>query len=229
MSEAANITAPPVQAPSSIAMIRTLAGISMISGVLLALVYSGTADIIKKNKEEAIQQAVFSVIPGAEKQVRFELQASGQLQAAEGDPTGLPQVFAGFDGAGQLVGVALETSAQGYGDIIRVLYGYSPAKEQIVGFKVLESKETPGLGDKIGMEDFLANFTAMDVQLDEAKTALVHPIEFVKAGTKTNSWQVDGISGATISSKALSKMLQEGTKEMLPIVNQQLDVFKESQ
>ena len=38
----------------------------------------------------------------------------------------------------------------GYQDVIRILlYGYSPEHQAIVGMRVLESRETPGLGDKI--------------------------------------------------------------------------------
>ena len=44
----------------------------------------------------------------------------------------------------------------GYQDVIRVLYGYSFAEEAVVGIRVLESKETPGLGTRIETDpDFL--------------------------------------------------------------------------
>lgn len=227
MSESNALAAVRPKEPGSIAMVRTLGGIALISGALLALVYQATFNIIKQNKEKAVQEAVFTVIPGAQKQVAFELE-SGELKRIEGDPTGLPLVFAGFDGNGQFLGVALDAGGQGYGDVIRVLYGYAPDKQQIIGLKVLESKETPGLGDKIGKTPFLDNFAAMDVSLDDVKAALGHPIELVKHGTKTQSWQIDGISGATISSKAIAKMLQESTEKMLPVINKQLDKLKEA-
>ena len=35
----------------------------------------------------------------------------------------------------------------GYQDVIHVLWGYSITEEAIVGLKVLESRETPGLGE----------------------------------------------------------------------------------
>ncbi len=229
MSTATNISAAQAGAPGSLAMIRTLGGVALISGVLLALVYQATFNIIKRNKEEAVRNAVFAVIPGAEDQVRFEVQDSGSLKRVEGEPTGLPQVFAGLDATGRFLGIALEASGQGYSGVIRVLYGYSPDQELITGLKVLESKETPGLGDRIGKEPFLDNFTAMDVRMDKGKTKLLHPIELVKHGTKTEAWQVDGISGATISSTAIADMLRESTEKMLPIVHRHLAELKEAQ
>jgi len=230
MSEANAIQAPLAPAPTgSFAMIRTLGGMALISGVLLAVAYEATFDIIKRNKEEAVQNAVFAVIPGAADQVRFELRDDGAVEKMEGDPTGRPQLFVGFDPAGEFLGVALEASGQGYGDIIRVLYGYSPEHELITGLKVLESKETPGLGDRIAKEPFLENFRAMDVRLDAGKKVLVHPVEFAKHGAKTDAWQVDGISGATISSKAIAAMLRDGTQEMLPLINRNLTALKDVQ
>ncbi len=228
MSTVANTQAEPaVQGPSSFAMIRTLAGISLISGLLLSLVYQYTAPIIKKNEEERLRNAIFAVIPGATKSVVFEVQDSGSLEAVE-EPTGRTAVFAGYNDEGELMGVALRASAQGYGDVVRSLYGYSPDKELIIGFKVLFSVETPGLGDKIMKDpEFQKNFEALDVKLDEDKKTLVNEIELVKNGTKTSPWQIDGITGATISSKAVTKSLQQSTKEMLPLVHEQLATLKE--
>ena len=51
--------------------------------------------------------------------------------------------------AGKLIGVAVEAMGQGYADTIHFLYGYDPINQRIIGFKVLESKETPGIGSRI--------------------------------------------------------------------------------
>ncbi len=55
----------------------------------------------------------------------------------------------------------------GYQDFIRLLYGYSPDDQAIIGIRVLESRETPGLGDRIETDaDFLSNFQRLDVALE---------------------------------------------------------------
>jgi len=64
--------------------------------------------------------------------------------------------------------------------------------------------------------------------LDPAEEKLVHPITFVKSGEKTESWQVEGISGATISSKAVVNAIRQDTAEMLPFVHDHLDELKEA-
>lgn len=214
--------------PTSGAMIGTLGAVATISGVLLALVYQGTYDIIRRNKEQLVRQAVFTVIPGAREQVPFEITDTGALNRLTDQSTAEPQLFAGWSEDGQMLGVAVKASGQGYGGPIRVLYGYDPEEERITGLTVLESQETPGLGDRIGEEPFLDQFTDLQTPLDADEDALKHPITFVKSGEKTEPWQVEGISGATISSKAVIRAIRKNSREMLPFVHDHLDELKEA-
>jgi electron transport complex protein RnfG len=111
-----------------------------------------------------------------------------------------------------------------------LIYGYSPEQEQIIGMEVLESKETPGLGDKIMKdEDFLANFEALDARLAEDGSSLQHPIATVKAGQKEQPWQIDGITGATISSEAVGDILRSSTEYMLPVLNEHVEQLKRNE
>ena len=58
----------------------------------------------------------------------------------DGEPeAGGRYVYAGYDARNRLVGVALEAAGQGFQDTIRFIYGYSPEKQAVVGFVVLES------------------------------------------------------------------------------------------
>ncbi len=209
--------------PSSRTLILTLGSIAMISGLLVVLAFQFTLPIITENKREALERAVFKVIPGAVSRRSFALGPDGLVQLDEHATEGA-NVYAGYDATGQLVGVAMEAAAQGYQDVVRTLYGYSPECECIVGITVIQSTETPGLGDKVETDpDFLANFEALDARLNADKTALLHDIETVKHGTKTDPWQIDAISGATVTSKAIGKGLRESTHTRLPRLVQHLD------
>ena len=79
-------------------------------------------------------------------------------------------VHAGYDETGRLVGLALPARAMGYQDQIHALYGYSPEQEAIVGLRVLESRETPGLGDRI---DLILDGGACPVGLESTVIALL--------------------------------------------------------
>jgi len=126
-----------------------------------------------------------------------------------------------------LVGLAVEAQGMGYQDVIRLIYGYSFADEAIIGIQVLDSKETPGLGDKIENDtDFLANFERLDVALGEDSMALANAIVPVRHGEKTHPWEVDGITGATISSKAIAKILDGSAQYWVPRIQRNLEALQ---
>ena len=129
-----------------------------------------------------------------------------------------------------MIGVAMEARGTGFQDTIVLIYGYSPDRQQIIGMEVLESKETPGLGDKIITdEDFLTNFEALEATLTDDGSTLANPIVTVKKGQKTEPWQIDGITGATISSKAIGDILRQSTESMLPILHKQVEQLKRNE
>lgn len=210
---------------SSLAMLRTLGGIAMISGFLVVLVVQFTRPIIAENKRIAIERAVFKVVPNAVSRRDFLLGPAGLFPAGEAGATGEP-VYAAYDRHGELQGVALEAAATGYQDVIRILYGYSPKCECITGIEVLKMTETPGLGDRIASDPaFLKNFYGLDGKLNDAGDGLAHPIVTVKHGNKTEPWQIDAISGATISSKAIGRMLDASGQRMFPLIQRHLADF----
>jgi electron transport complex protein RnfG len=140
-------------------------------------------------------------------------------------PAALP-VFLGYGENDELVGAVITSQAMGYQDLVTVLFSYSFEKQAIIGSKVLESKETPGLGDKVELEPhFLANFEALDARLNDDGTALANPIVTVKQGEKTEPWQIDGITGATITSDAIGVILNKGASEWVPLLEREARSF----
>jgi len=204
---------------SSMAMIRTLGGIAMISGFLVVLVFQATLPAINENKRRAIERAVFQVIPGAVSRTDFLVDKSGVTPLAGTEASDGIKIYAGYDSENNLLGIAAEAAAQGYQDVIRILYGYNPECQCITGISVIKMTETPGLGDKIAKDPrFLANFDALDATLNAQGNGLRNPIKAVKHGSKTETWQIDAISGATISSNAIGKMLNERSQTLLPML-----------
>lgn len=209
MNDTAAVQAPQI---SSFALIRTLGIIAMISGLLVVLVFEWTKPAIEKNKREMIERAVFQVVPGATQRRDFVVTPNGI--AKEGDGI---TVYAAYDDTGKLRGIAAEAAAQGYQDVIRLLYGYNPECQCITGIRVLKLSETPGLGDKILSDaGFLANFKALDARVADTMQSLANAIVTVKHGRKQNPWEIDAISGATISSTAVGKALNDSAQRLLP-------------
>jgi electron transport complex protein RnfG len=208
-------------------MILTMGGIGMFCGILIVLTFQATFSTIKRNKKVALERAIFEVVPGAVAKTTFAV-VDGKLQPLEGENDTVVKYYACYDSTRRFVGVAVEASGQGFQDILRVLYGYSPAHAAVVGLKVLESKETPGLGDKIETDpEFRANFEALSVELDDGGISVVNPIELVKEGKKTDAWQVEAITGATISSRAIATILRKSTEVTAPVIVDNLPVLEE--
>ena len=214
--------------PSSMAMIRVLGLISMIAGLLVVLVHQYTDPIIKEKERLALGKAVLRVIPGIDQdkatRISFALDANG-LVRLDDKAAGEANLFAVYDEGGRLAGIALQGAARGYQDVVRTLFGYKPDCECIVGLTVMKSTDTPGMGDKKtveGNEKFMANFEALSAKLTRFRSRVAHPIETVRHGTKTDPWQVDAMSGATITSRAIGNGLRETTGKLLPLIAQHL-------
>jgi electron transport complex protein RnfG len=110
---------------------------------------------------------------------------------------------------------------------VRILVAYDPAAETVSGFSVVSSRETPGIGDKITVDkDFLANFP-LEAKLSDDRMVLAHEIRTVKHGSKTNPWEVDAISGATITSRAVGKGINDTAQALLPRLAPHLPKLKE--
>lgn len=208
-------------------MYRAMVGVGLGCGLLIVVAFQVTQPRIERNRAEALARAIFQVLPATRTSVAFRRAPDGWRAVADGERADGPVVHATYDADQLLVGIAMEARQMGYQDVIRLLYGYSPADEAIVGIRVLESRETPGLGDRIESDrQFLANFERLDVSLTPDLAGPVHPIEAVKRGEKAHPWQIDGITGATISSVAVAEALARSTAEWLPLIRHNLDDFQ---
>lgn len=186
--------------PSAFRMIATLGVAGFLAGVILVSIFQWTKPMIEQHRADALDAAVFNVLQEAK---GYEtLQADGEtLRVVEGQ-TDQPTIYAGKDSTGQLIGFAIPSEATGYQDIISVLFGYDPVEKKVVGMEVLESKETPGLGDKIYKDvDFVQQF---------ADLVVAGGIQAVKPGEKTAANQVITITGATISSATVIDIVNKG-------------------
>ena len=211
----------PVSPALTRSMLRTLGLVATLSGLLVVLSYRITLPIIEENKRLAIERALFKVIPGAISRQDFVITDRG-IGPAQSDLQGTA-LYAGYGKDGRLKGVALEAAAAGYQDVIRILYGYDPYCQCIRGIEVLKMAETPGIGDKIAKDPvFQENFTALEARANATGDGLEHAIVSVKQGEKSEPWQIDAISGATISSKAIARMLNDSAQRYVPLIQNNL-------
>ncbi|WP_284155364.1 FMN-binding protein [Sulfuricystis multivorans] len=221
------------------AMIRTLGLIAAICGTIIVAAYQGTYGAVQENKRIAVERGVFRVIPTAKSIVEYIALPTGTVEKVGGfgtapsagaggtAPAGAIRFFAGYDEAGRLVGIAAEGAAKGYADNVRILFAWEPTSRKITGFGVVAARETPGIGDKVSKDrDFLANFP-LAAEVAEDGKALAHEIRTVKHGTKTHPWEIDAIAGATITSRAVGRAINDTAQALLPRIAPHLDQLKE--
>ncbi|MDD9941766.1 MAG: FMN-binding protein [Myxococcales bacterium] len=204
---------------SSLRLVATLALAGFFSGVVLCGVYLASAPRIASNRAAALERAVLEVVPGA---VAFSLMvagADGRLTPADSseriadvDPQ-VPEparVYATRDARGERVGYAIEAQGPGFMDTIRLLYGLDPATGTVIGLRILASRETPGLGDKIMYDPaFVESFRALSVEPE---------IVAVTRRPRRRSNEVDCIGGATISSRAVVQIVAGSSARWLPLL-----------
>ena len=86
---------------------------------------------------------------------------------------------------GKIIGYCVNAIGSGYNGDINMMIGLS-ADHEITGLTIVSMSETPGVGSKVGSGAFLERFIGFD-----------HPV--------TIGEDVDGISGATFSSKGVAQ------------------------
>lgn len=202
-------------------MYRAIVGVGALCALLIVTVFSVTAERIAENQARFLARAVSEVLPAAQTTVPIVMTDDKQIEETA-ETIALP-AFLGYDENSELVGAVITAEGMGYQDNIRVLYSYSFEQDAIVGFMVLDSKETPGLGDKIETEPhFIANFEKLDASVGPDGDSLRNPIVTVKQGEKTEPWQLDGITGATITSEAIGTILNSSANEWVPALERNL-------
>jgi len=193
--------------PSGLRLTVTLAAAGLIAGLALVTAYQKTLPLIEANKAAALERAVTEVVPGAKQMHGFVVEGQGLRAATKADKG--DRVYAGYDADGGFLGYAIVGAGPGFQDQIVLIYGYDPETKLTTGLKVLESRETPGLGDKIISDGkFLAQF---------GKLALDPPVVAVKNGAKTPN-QLDAITGATISSRAVVSIINKSAATWRPVL-----------
>jgi len=192
--------------PSSLRLVLTLAIAGLISGIAIIGIYESTLPTITANKARELREAVFKVLPGVSL-MQALVYRDGELVAVATPDKDEPVVYGGYGEQGGFVGYAMPGAGPGFQDTVALLYGYKPTEKLVVGMEILESRETPGLGDKIYKDaEFVGGFSALSTEPE---------IVAVKKGTKSQANEIDAITGATISSKAVVRIINETHIEWL--------------
>jgi len=198
----------------------TLATAGGMAGLLIVVVFEWAEPQIEAHRAAVLAAAIDNVLAAP---ARYDTLYVVDGALREAPPEGvlerdLERVFLGYDESDVPVGFAVTGGEPGYQDIIRLIFGYDPGSGEVVGMEVLESKETPGLGDKIEKDaDFVAEFNGIQT-----------PLVGVKQGAgQADPHEVDMITGATISSRTVIAIINNRLEELGPLLDTYPPVVKQ--
>lgn len=176
---------------NAIKMISVLTIVGIISGAALVLMYSYANPLIEKNKKNEMKKAIFRIFP------------DGKSYTSE--TVDEVDVFRVKNAKGAFIGYTFLAEGNGYQGVIEMMAGLSPDGETVVGLEILESQETPGLGQEIATDEFTSQFKALKVTPE---------ITYVKNVKPTKPNEIQAITGATISSRAVVAILNDTIKKI---------------
>jgi electron transport complex protein RnfG len=165
-----------------------LVGACILSGVIIGSLYTATADIAAAKQVEIKNNSLKSMVTDADEYKEIE---------------GKHEWYAAMKN-GQKIAYIVPAESRGYAGAIELLVAISPDLK-VMKYTIIESKETPGLGDKAKEEPFASQFVGKGA--DE-----LDPNEAI---TKTNEkGKIQAISGSTITSRAVTKAVYEAVEEV---------------
>lgn len=173
------------------------------STAMLDVVYIKTEPTVLKNERIKLEQSILDVFEIPYEQSNVEEVFKDNIIVDSKD---------GMDVYRSEKGVAFKVTGSGFWDMISILIALDYDYETIKGFKILKHAETPGLGARITENWFLEQFKGKKI-VPELKI-IPHKVtgtDATTSATKTRPEnEVDAITGATETSKALEKIINNG-------------------
>ena len=103
--------------------------------------------------------------------------------------------------------IAYETTSSGFGGEMKVMVGYDLQTNKLTGLQIIDNKETPGVGSRVTEDQFTKQFKGLDISVNFA--------------TKKDGGEIDGVSGASYSSRGVSEAVKKSIA-LLPEIKKEI-------
>ena len=178
-------------------MVIVLVGVALVVGAILAYVNHITSGPIAEKAEKSLAAGIKNVMGTDNLQVAEPEQVNQTIDGKE--VTFIVHKCA--DKSGNPLGAAVESTTGGFGGDLQVLVGFD-TEGKILGYTILQSSETPGLGAKAStwfQKDGKGNVIGKS-----PKDGDLHVSKDDKSGNS-----VDAITASTITSRAFLKAINQ--------------------
>ncbi|MDM8212035.1 RnfABCDGE type electron transport complex subunit G [Mediterraneibacter glycyrrhizinilyticus] len=173
-----------------------LTAITVVSGLLLGVVYDITKEPIAQAQENTKQEAYRAVLSDASsfEAVDFDADSASSLLSENGYTSDeITGVVEGTDDSGETVGYVISVqSGEAYDGTLELSVGIA-TDGTVKGVEMLDISETAGLGMKADEVEFK----------DQFKDKNVEKFTYTKTGEDGDD-MIDAISGATITTNAVT-------------------------
>lgn len=178
-------------------MITAMTVVAAISGAVLGLAYQVTKVPIENAKNARELAAIREVLPGTFDNNPFE----DRIIRTQPDNRGTIELYPGRRGK-EVSGIAVKSyTDKAFGGHMEIIVGFF-LDGTINHFKIIEQKETPGLGSKINEEKFTSQFRGMNPARDIFKV-------------RQDGGEIDAVTAATISSRAVVDAIERAHRAYL--------------
>lgn len=157
----------------------------IVSGLIIATVYFFTHDLAVQKAEELKTLALESLITDVDEYT--EIPGKTDWYTASTD--------------GEIIAYIVPSESKGYGGTIELLVAVSP-EGTVMNYTIVEAKETPGLGDKAAKSPFIDQFPGKTSE------------QLIVTKNATNTENIQAISGATITSRAVTLGVKNAVDEV---------------
>ncbi|MFL0196515.1 RnfABCDGE type electron transport complex subunit G [Clostridium sp. WILCCON 0269] len=156
-----------------------------IAGIIIAVVYYITAPVAAQKQVEIKNQTMKALVSNAN---NFKT------------VNGKKDWYAAQQGS-KTIAYVVPAESKGYGGAITMLVAVTP-DGKVIGFSIVSHNETPGLGANASKPSFSSQF----------KGKVADDLTVVK--DKSNKKNIQAMTGATITSRAVTKGVKEAVQEV---------------
>lgn len=175
-------------------MVLVLVGVALVTGGVLAYVNHLTEAPIKEKETAALANGIKAVMGTDQLNVANPVTVTENIDGKDYEFV----IHHVSDKAGLPLGAAVESSTMGFADKLQVLVGFDQ-EGKILGYTILKSSETPGLGAKAA-KWFQKDGKGSIIGMSPAENALT---------VSKEGGQVDAITASTITSRAFLKAVNQ--------------------
>lgn len=168
-----------------------LTAITLISGLLLGIVYEITKDPIAQAQDAAKKEAWQAVFPEASLDDFAPMEVDADAAEAVVGELGVQATVDEVCSVGDTGYVVTVTDAEGYGGNIQITVGIT-SDGTVNGISILSISETAGLGMRATEPEFYTQYEGVQTE------------KFVVSKDGGDGEPIDALSGATITSRAVT-------------------------